>query len=204
MNIEDLKQSWLDLREETRKQKIVTDELIRLIINDRVERLGRGFRIAGILLSIGFAFLLTAAMPYIDLFISDFWGGVGHTLPAAVIGYGTIVAQYLLALAAVAILHRAHRDIVAAGDLLTMSRSLQRYNRLRQNMKPPIMVLQIILMYIAVNMLVDRRTASITILVTVPASIIIYAVKSRSDARDIREIERRIDDLRRSEERNGI
>ena len=42
MNIEDLKQSWLDLREETRKQKIVTDELIRSVINDRVERLGQG------------------------------------------------------------------------------------------------------------------------------------------------------------------
>ena len=53
MNIEDLKQSWLDLREETRKQKIVTDELIRSVINDRVERLGQGFKIAGILLAAG-------------------------------------------------------------------------------------------------------------------------------------------------------
>ena len=62
--------------------------------------------------------------------------------------------------------------------------------------------LQIILLYIAMNILVDERAAVTTVLMTVPAVMVIYTIKNRRDARDIREIERRIDDLRSSEERN--
>ena len=204
MNIEDLKQSWLDLREETRKQKIVTDELIRSVINDRVERLGQGFKIAGILFAAGFAMLLAAAIPYIDLFVRDFGGGLERCRPAVLVGYATIVAQYLLAVAGITRLYRAYRDISAADNLLRMSRALQRYNRLKRNLKPPMIALQIILLYIAMNILVDERAALTTVLMTVPAVMVIYTIKNRRDARDIREIERRIDDLRRSEERNNI
>ena len=64
--------------------------------------------------------------------------------------------------------------------------------------------LQIILLYIAMNILADERAALTTVLMTVPAVMVIYTIKNRRDARDIREIERRIDDLRRSEERNNI
>lgn len=83
-----------------------------------------------------------------------------------------------------------------------MSRALQRYNRLKRNLKPPMIALQIILLYIAMNILVDERAAVTTVLMTVPAVMVIYTIKNRRDARDIREIERRIDDLRSSEERN--
>ena len=54
------------------------------------------------------------------------------------------------------------------------------------------------------NILVDELAALTTVLMTVPAVMVIYTIKNRRDARDIREIERRIDDLRRSEERNNI
>ncbi len=62
--------------------------------------------------------------------------------------------------------------------------------------------LQIILLYIAMNILVDERAAVTTVLMTVPVVMVIYTIKNRRDARDIREIERRINDLRSSEERN--
>ncbi len=202
MNIEELKQSWLDLREETRKQKIVTDELIRSAINDRVERLGQGFKIAGILLSIGLVCQLAAIIPHIDLFVSDFGGGLDASVRTAVIGYAIITVQYALAVSAVTILYRAHRDITSADDLLLMSRALQRYNRLKRNLKLPVIVLQIILMYAVINMLVDKQAAYLTLLVTVPAIAIIYTIKNSRDSRDIREIERRIADLRRSEQRD--
>ena len=148
--------------------------------------------------------LLAAAIPHIDLFVSHFGGGLDRCRPAVIVGYATIVAQYLFAVAGITRLHRAYRDISAADNLLRMSRALQRYNRLKRNLKPPMIALQIILLYIAMNILADERAAVTTVLMTAPAVMVIYAIKNRRDACDIREIERRIDDLRSSEERNNI
>ena len=204
MDMEDLKQSWSELREETRRQKIVTDELIRSVINDRVERLGRGFKVAGILITVGFICLSITISHHIGLFINDFGGGLDIVSRTALVAEGLIIAQYLLCVFAVARLYRAHRDISASDDLLRMSFALKRYNRLKRNLKPTIIIMQIILLAIVMNLLFDQQTASMIIIVTVPAVLVIYTIKNRSDSRDIREIEQRIEDLRRAEKRNNI
>lgn len=204
MDMEDLKQSWSELREETRRQKIVTDELIRSVINDRVERLGRGFKVAGILITVGFICLSITISRHIGLFINDFGGGLDIVSRTAIIAEGLIIAQYLLCVFAVTRLYRAHRDISASDDLLHMSFALKRYNRLKRNLKPTIIITQIILLAIVMNLLFDQQTASMIIIVTIPAVLVIYTIKNRSDSRDIREIEQRIEDLRRAEKRNNI
>lgn len=204
MDMEDLKQSWLCLCEETRRQKIVTDELIRSVINDRVERLGRGFKVAGIFLTVGFICLAITISHHIGLFISDFGGGLNIVSRTTLAVEGLIIVQYLLCVFAVAKLYFAHRDISASDDLLRMSLALRRYNRLKRNLKPTIVILQIILLAIVMNLLFDQQTASIMTIVTSFGVLVIYTIKNRSDSRDIREIEQRIEDLRRSEKRNNI
>lgn len=202
MNLEDLKQGWTELQEQTRKQKIVTAELVRSAINDRVEHLGRGFRLAAIMLTAGFICLITGLIPMIELIINDFGAGGGLSDDAgrsALAGGGLLIAGYMIAGLAVATLYRAHGDILRSGDLRCMSRALQRYSRMSHRIKPATIAAEAVIMWVALYIIAGADMASGAAMTAVPAAIAIYAVKSRRDARDIAEIERRIADLRQLE-----
>lgn len=201
MDIEELKQSWQELQEQTRKQKIVTTELIRSAITDRVEHLGQGFRLAAILLTVGFLLLLTCTIPRIYLIISHFGGGLfDNAVYSAAVGCGLLLAEYLLAGFTVAAFYRAHRRIVCAGDLRRMSQALKRYKHMSRNLKPAIIINVIIITWMSVYVLTDADTAAGIVITAGPIAAAIYFVKNRRDARDIKEIERKIADLERLDE----
>ncbi len=198
MDIEELRKSWMELQEQTRKQKIVTTELIRSAINDRVEHLGQGFRLAAILLTAGLLLLLTCTIPKISLIINHFGGGLfDDAVYSAVVGCGLLLAEYLLAGLVVAAFYRAHRRIVRAGDLRRMSHALRLYSHMNRNLKPVIIIVAILFMWLSTYVLTDADTAAVIVITFGPIAGVIYIVKSRRDARDIKEIERRIADLER-------